>query len=42
MLKALSGIAKPMPFCRLCVRYMTPQEAKKHSEHAKAIKWPKK
>jgi hypothetical protein len=34
-------ILQPMPFCRLCVRYMTPQEAKKHTRHARAIKWPK-
>lgn len=42
MFKALAGIATPMPFCRICVRYLTPHEAAKHSKHAKAIKWPKK
>jgi hypothetical protein len=30
------------PFCRLCARYMTPAAAKKHTKHARAIKWPKK
>ncbi len=38
----LKALRTPQPFCRLCVRYMTPTEAKAHTKHAKAIRWPKK
>lgn len=38
MLKALRT---PMPFCRICFRYLTPAQAKKHTKHARAIRWPK-
>lgn len=31
----------PMPFCRVCFRYLTPAQARMHSKHARAIKWPK-
>lgn len=33
---------KPMPFCALCFRYMTPQQANAHTQHARVIRWPKK
>jgi hypothetical protein len=38
----LRDLKKPMPFCRLCFRYLTPTEARAHSQHARAIRWPKK
>lgn len=37
----LRDLLRPMPFCRICFRYMTPAEARKHSTHAKAIRWPR-
>lgn len=37
-----NGIRTPMPFCTLCFRYMSPAQAKAHSKHARAIRWPKK
>lgn len=30
-------LAKPMPFWLLCVRYLTPAEARKHGKHAAVI-----
>ena len=36
-----SALKSPQPFCPLCFRYMTPQQAKAHKQHARVIKWPK-
>lgn len=36
------GLRTPMPFCPLCFRYLTPQQARAHSKHARVIRWPKK
>ena len=36
------GLRTPMPFCPLCFRYLTPQQAKAHCKHARVIRWPKK
>jgi hypothetical protein len=34
-------VRKPLPFCRICFKYMSPAAAKAHTKHAKAISWPK-
>lgn len=38
----LSDVCKTkLPFCRICVRYLSPAEANRHDKHARAIKWPR-
>jgi hypothetical protein len=33
----IKDLGRPMPFCLLCFRFMTPAEARKHGKHAAAI-----
>lgn len=35
------GLFRPMPFCVLCFRFLTPTEARAHQKHARAIRWPR-
>jgi hypothetical protein len=37
----LKALRTPQPFCRICLKYLTPDQARRHNKHARAIKWPK-
>ncbi len=37
----LRGLRTKLPFCPLCFKYLTSQQAKAHTRHARVIRWPK-
>lgn len=37
----LRDLKRKLPFCPLCFRYLTYNEARTHSKHARVIRWPK-
>jgi hypothetical protein len=41
LFRILRELGRPQPFCPICVKYLTPEQARRHNKHARAIKWPK-
>lgn len=39
---SIKDLGKKSPFCTRCIRFLSPEQVKRHSHHKAAIIWRKK